>query len=107
MDAFVLARCFVCRCVLNLYAGYACGHGRGLVDMGERSLGGSDCVDGRWNLYIQQEEKIMEWIDIAVLIGAIVAVVGVIGYKIWQKKKGIRGCGCDCSCCNGCPRSAK
>ena len=49
----------------------------------------------------------MEWIDIAVLIGAIAAVVGVIGYKIWQKKKGIRGCGCDCSYCNGCPRSAK
>ena len=47
----------------------------------------------------------MNPIDIVIIVLASVAVVGFIGYRIWQKKTGKPyDCGCgDCSACHGCP----
>ena len=39
--------------------------------------------------------------DIAVIVLASVAFVGVVGFLIWRKAKGKGGC-CDCSGCPGC-----
>ena len=41
-------------------------------------------------------------IDIAIIVLASVAFVGVAGYLIWRKVKGKGGCDCGCS---GCPHS--
>ena len=41
----------------------------------------------------------MNPIDIIIIVAAALTVVGVIGYSIWKKKKGITGCGCGCANC--------
>jgi hypothetical protein len=40
----------------------------------------------------------MKPIDIIIIISAIAAVVGVIGWQIYKKKTG-KGCGCGCGSC--------
>jgi hypothetical protein len=43
-----------------------------------------------------------------IVVGVVIAVILVggfgsyIGYKIWAKKHGKCGCGCDCGNCSGC-----
>ena len=43
-----------------------------------------------------------------IVVGVVVALIlvvgfgGYIGYKIWAKKHGKCGCGCDCGNCSGC-----
>lgn len=42
----------------------------------------------------------MKPIDIIIIVAAVVAVVGVIGWQIYKKKTGKGGgCGCGCSSC--------
>lgn len=39
--------------------------------------------------------------DIAIIVLASVAFVGVVAYLIWRKAKGKGGCDCGCSGCPG------
>ncbi len=41
----------------------------------------------------------MKPIDIILIVGLAVVVVGVIAHLIYRKKKGINGCGCGCKNC--------
>ncbi len=44
----------------------------------------------------------MQPIDIALIVGSAVLVIGIVVYLIVQKKKGKTGCGCGCQ---GCPHA--
>lgn len=44
----------------------------------------------------------MQFIDIALIVGSAVLVIGIVVYLIVQKKKGKTGCGCGCQ---GCPHA--
>ena len=41
----------------------------------------------------------MQPIDIALIVGSAVLVIGIVVYLIVQKKKGKTGCGCGCQSC--------
>ena len=41
----------------------------------------------------------MEPIDIILIVLLAIAVIGIIAYLIWKKRKGEGGCGCGCNTC--------
>ena len=41
----------------------------------------------------------MTWIDVLIIIGAVLIVGGTIAASIVRKKKGQTGCGCGCASC--------
>lgn len=44
----------------------------------------------------------MSAIDIIIIVGCALAVVGAIITSILNKKRGKTSCGCDCANCSGC-----
>ena len=44
----------------------------------------------------------MTWIDYVIIAVLAVAVLGIIGYLVKEKRQGKSGCGCGC---NGCPHA--
>ena len=41
----------------------------------------------------------MTWIDVLIIVGAVLAVGGTVAASIIRKKKGQTGCGCGCASC--------
>ena len=41
----------------------------------------------------------MTWVDIVIIVGAVLSVGGTIAASIIRKKKGQSGCGCGCASC--------
>lgn len=41
----------------------------------------------------------MEPIDIILIVILAIALIGIIAYLLWKKRKGESGCGCGCSSC--------